>query len=156
MRLHLVRHAEANEGSEDSERSLSNQGLKTLEIVRNGIKKLQISVPRIVHSQKLRAKQTAEGLAETLKPGQGIQPIEGLNPMDDPQLAQTKVNQSSSDMMIVGHLPHLSHLASLLLCGDPEMEIIQFHNCTVACMEKPPGSDSWTLVWVLKPNLLNP
>ncbi len=53
--------------------------------------------------------------------------------------------------MLVGHLPHLRRLASLLLVGDPEREIIRFRNGAIVCLVQ--GDGHWLLQWVLTPEL---
>jgi phosphohistidine phosphatase len=53
--------------------------------------------------------------------------------------------------MFVWHLPHLSLLASALLRGDPESEIVQFKAGTIACLAWVDGG--FRLEWVLTPDL---
>jgi len=65
MKLYLVQHGLAVDESEDEQRPLSNQGRE--DIVRTGgvLSLFERPQPvRIVHSHKLRAKQSAEMFAE--------------------------------------------------------------------------------------------
>jgi phosphohistidine phosphatase len=110
-----------------------------------------LQIAEIRHSGKLRARQTAEILAEHLSPTRGLHEVEGLSPMDDPGEAQAEIEQSREPLMIVGHLPHLSRLASALLRGDPESEIIQFKAGAIACLAWVDGR--FRLEWVLTPDL---
>ena len=71
--------------------------------------------------------------------------------MDDPGEAQAEIEQAREPLMIVGHLPHLSLLASALLRGDPESEIVQFKAGTIACLAWVDGG--FRLEWVLTPDL---
>lgn len=55
--------------------------------------------------------------------------------------------------MLVGHLPHLSKLAGLLLAGDPERKVVGFRQGGVACMERDEAG-GWSVAWVVTPGLL--
>jgi phosphohistidine phosphatase len=54
--------------------------------------------------------------------------------------------------MLVGHLPHLSRLAALLLAGDPERETVAFRNAGVVCLEGQGGR--FAVRWILTPELV--
>jgi phosphohistidine phosphatase len=54
--------------------------------------------------------------------------------------------------MLVGHLPHLSRLASWLLIGDPGKEILRFRNGGIVCLARAGGR--WLLQWILAPELV--
>jgi phosphohistidine phosphatase len=49
-----------------------------------------------------------------------------LLPNDDPQEWASRLSEEKEDIMLVGQLPHLSKLASLLLAGSYEKDIIDF------------------------------
>ncbi len=53
--------------------------------------------------------------------------------------------------MLVGHLPHLSRLASLLLTADPAREIIAFRMGGMVCLSEWEGQ--WRLHWILTPEI---
>ena len=53
--------------------------------------------------------------------------------------------------MLVGHLPHMSRLASLLLLWDSGREVLDFKPGTVACLEKVGG---WRVKWMISPDTL--
>ncbi len=53
--------------------------------------------------------------------------------------------------MLVGHLPHLGRLASSLLVGEPEREIIRFRNSAIVCLVK--SESGWLLQWILTPEM---
>lgn len=109
---------------------------------------------QILHSGKLRARQTAEILAEQLRPAHGVDVMEGLDPQGDPRVAAERVAQADADLMLVGHLPHLGRLTSLLVAGSAEREIVAFRNAGVVCLEG--EGDRFAVVWVLTPELLAP
>ena len=73
--------------------------------------------------------------------------------MDDPAQMKQLIEQTERSLMIVGHLPHLSRLASLVILGDIETEIIRFKMGGVVCLSE---SDSkWFIDWVLMPELIH-
>jgi phosphohistidine phosphatase len=112
---------------------------------------LALQVAEIRHSGKLRARQTAEILADHLRPPHGIQEMGGLAPTDEPETAKVEVEAARAPLMLVGHLPHLSRLASLLLVGDAGRELIRFRNGAVVCFVR--TESGWALQWVLTPEL---
>jgi phosphohistidine phosphatase len=57
-------------------------------------------------------------------------------------------------VMLVGHPPHLSRLANLLLTGDPEGGILHFRMAGVVCLSNQPGK--WAVNWLVPPDLLSP
>ncbi|NIO83691.1 MAG: phosphohistidine phosphatase SixA, partial [Candidatus Aminicenantes bacterium] len=86
----------------------------------------EVRPSRIFHSGKTRAQQTARVLADYLKMGEGVAESDGLAPLDDPQIWVDRIADMREDIMLVGHLPHLSLLVSQLLSGDKDNSIIDF------------------------------
>lgn len=124
MLLYLVQHAEAKSKEENSERGLTEKGLQDIRKVASFVGGLNVRANEIFHSGKKRALQAAEVLAEHLKPEKGVSEKDGLAPMDDPQMWFERLSKLEEDVMLVGHLPHLSKLASLILTGDAEKNVI--------------------------------
>ncbi len=151
MRVYLTQHALAKEKSEDAGRPLSDQGREDVARVAGFLSLFEKPSPeRIVHSGKLRAEQTAAMFAE----GWGNLPVEkvaDLDPNADPSLWSRRLTSMRSDVMLVGHLPHLQRLAALLLCGDAEREVIRFRNAGVVCLER--NESGWSLCWQINPTL---
>jgi phosphohistidine phosphatase len=154
MRCYLVRHGEAKGDAEDPARPLSDRGREEVTRVARNVGALGPRIAEIRHSDKLRARQTAEIFAEFLSPTRGIREMEGLAPMDHPAKAQAAIEAAVEPVMLVGHLPHLSRLASALLLGDSEQEILQFTPGAIACLV----TDEWIfrVEWVLTPEIATP
>jgi phosphohistidine phosphatase len=76
-----------------------------------------VTVARIQHSGKKRARQTAELLAAILKPADGLQEVAGINPLDDVAAFASRVD-CSANTMLVGYLPFLERLTSSLIIGQ--------------------------------------
>ncbi len=154
MRLYLVQHGLARPESEDPERPLTPAGREEVVRVARAAAAAGVRPGQILHSGKLRARQTADILAEDLGPVEGVHAVEGLDPQGDPRVAAERVAQADADLMLVGHLPHLGRLASLLLAGSAEREIVAFRNAGVVCLEG--QADRFAVVWALTPELLAP
>ena len=152
MEIYLVQHGESKPESEDPERPLTEKGRADVEAVAHYVGSLEIKVTQIQHSGKLRAKQTAEIFAQHLAPPQGAIEQEGLGPLDNPYKAKQIALQAGRTIMIVGHLPHLSRLASLLISGDPDKEVVRFRMGGVVCLGE--NDSSWVLNWAFVPEIV--
>lgn len=152
MEIYLVQHGESKPESEDPERPLTDKGKAEVEAVACYIAERGVKVAQIFHSGKLRAKQTAELFARYLVPVQVVKEQKGLAPLDDPHEAKLIVEQAEKSLMLVGHLPHLSRLVSLLVLGDTEKEVVRFRMGGVVCLSR--KDDIWELNWVLPPELV--
>jgi len=153
MLLYLVRHAEAKKEEEDPLRPLSEKGLLDIKQISSHLSSLRIHVDRILHSGKLRAKQTAGVLSDNLKPSKGLTETNGLSPADDPAIIEGRLKTATESLMLVGHLPHLEKLASLLLCGDMYREVLSFRTAGVVCLERD-DTGTWSVRWMITPEAL--
>lgn len=151
LRHYLVRHGEAKTDMEDPARPLSNRGREEVQRVARHAAILGLEVSQIRHSSKLRARQTAEILAEHLTPRLGIRQIEGLAPGDAPDRVRAEMEAAGEPLMLVGHLPHLSRLVSALVLGDSEEEIIWPDTGAMVCLAK--TERGFRLLWVFTPEL---
>lgn len=151
MECYLVRHGDALSEAQDSRRPLTDRGRKSVErVVVAAPRKVQVSA--ILHSGKLRAQQTAEIIAGAIGPGVLVRESGGLLPDDDPMIARAEIEASKSPLMLVGHLPHLGRLASLLVRGDPERENISFSPAMILCLAR--QNSLWAVRWSLAPEAL--
>jgi phosphohistidine phosphatase len=157
MKLYLVQHGESKQETEDPVRPLTGAGRKSVEQVGRHLARTALFSGglAVCHSGKLRAKQTAEILASLL--GVSGPPLEvgGLAPNDPPEAALELVQRSNGDLMLVGHLPHLSRLASLLLVGTAEQTVVRFRMGGVVCLGRD-DAGAWALEWMLVPELAPP
>ena len=154
MNVYLVQHAQAVSEQEDPERPLSENGRSDIKKVTAYIAAAgNVTVNDIYHSGKTRAKQTAEVLAGKLIPVRTSKATDGLKPLDDPSVWAERLAQRIEDIMLVGHLPHLSKLASLLLIQDAEKEIVEFQMGGIVCLGMDdPGK--WLIRWMLIPDVV--
>lgn len=154
MLLYLVQHAEALSREEDPERALSEEGQKSVKRIAAFVAGLSTVRPTtIFHSGKTRARQTAETLGRSIDSCTSVQPTDGLEPMADPVDWTERLAPKYEDTMLVGHLPHLSRLAGLLLCGEQDKQMVDFQNAGIVCLQRDP-SGIWSLRWIVTPELL--
>jgi phosphohistidine phosphatase len=153
MKLYLVQHAKAAGKEVDPERSLTDEGREDTIRITNFIKDLGLSVDSLWHSGKKRAAQTAEFLSEAFHVANPIEAMDCLGPNDEVGTIELQVNAVEQDIIIVGHLPFLSKLASRLLSGDDKAEIIKFSNSGIVCLERD-EKNRWHLNWAIMPDLV--
>ena len=78
---------------------------------------------------------------------------DGLAPKDAVEPIQRELEQESSNVMIVGHLPFLGRLAALLLTGNADNDVVAFQFGCVVCLKRG-DSGRWKLEWMMVPKLL--
>ena len=61
-----------------------------------------------------------------MEPAEGVKQSDGLKPLDDPTIWANRLSTMDEDVMLVGHLPHLSRLVSDLITRDAEKRIVDF------------------------------
>jgi len=153
MFLYLVQHGEAKREEEDPSRSLSDKGVDDVKKVASYISGLDLTVEEVLHSGKLRARQTAEILSDYLKVTKGVSESVGLAPLDDPGLWAEKLKTKENSLVLVGHLPNLGWLSSLLLSGDKEKNIIAFKMGGIVCLKRD-DAKKWSLQWMITPEIV--
>jgi len=153
MKLYLVQHAKAASKEMDPERTLTEQGRRDIQKVAAFIRPLNLSVDCLWHSGKKRAAQTAEVLAEAIEAKEGTIARDGLGPNDNVTALRSELASTEQDIMIVGHLPFLSKLTSLLLTGSESANTVAFKNAGIVCLSRN-EENGWQVDWVLTPKLL--
>jgi len=153
MKLYLVQHAEAKQ--EDPDRPLSDKGQADIRKVAAYVAaNTSPQVSRIIHSGKTRARQTAEILAEVLSPFEGIGTSPDLAPLAAPSIWAGQLTDTESDMMLVGHLPHMSKLAALLITQNQAQTVVNFQMGGVVCLARDEAG-AWAVQWMVTPDIVN-
>ena len=125
MRLYLVHHGEAVPPGVDPQRPLSEGGSASVEQLAEKAA-MQGAKPAVVwHSGKLRARQTAEAFWRACNALADISAARGLQPADPPDRVAVELSSEASaddprDIMLVGHMPHIQRLLSLLVEGTSD------------------------------------
>ncbi len=153
MKLYLVQHAQAESKEVDPQRPLTEQGRSDIRKVAAFIKPLNLKVENLWHSGKKRAVQTAEVLAEIVAVMKEMVARDGLAPNDDVKAIKKKLEAARRDTMLVGHLPFMDKLASLLLTGSESAGTIAFKQAGIVCLEYS-DENRWQFNWMITPELL--
>lgn len=150
MFLFLVRHGSTVSDEIDPDRPLSELGRteahRTAEIL---AQEKRVNVDRIIHSGKTRARQTAEIIAETLQPSHGIMESDGLFPNDPPAVWGRRIQDIRDNVMLVGHLPFMPSLSSLLLADSSDFTYIEFQPATALGLKR--ENNRWKKLWQVIP-----
>jgi phosphohistidine phosphatase len=152
MALYLVQHGKCLNKSEDPEKGLSAQGKMETERIADVAKGYQVKVSRIVHSGKKRARETAEIMASVLSPTNGLEPRQGMNPLDDVHTFSDSL-ELARNIMLVGHLPFLERLIGLLVCNNPDQTVFKLQNSGILCLDRLPEVKNPVIRWALMPSI---
>ena len=148
--VYLVRHGDAVAAAENPARPLSRAGREAVEQIARLARERQVEVSAIYHSGILRAQETAEILAKHLKPRSGVKAISGLSRDDDPVVGKAELEAATAPIMLVGHLPYMNRLVSLLVRGDPEATVINLRPAAMVCCSN--VAAQWKIDWHLAPS----
>lgn len=153
MKLYVARHADSAGGPVDAERPLTDKGRQDVQRMAAFLGRSGCNVTRIIHSGRVRARDTAVLLAQVCGTGGVVEEAaDGLGPNDSPRGVAEAAAGWSDDIMIVSHQPFVSHLISLLCADDESAGIVDMPTGAVACLEK--YDDGWSLQWLATPALL--
>lgn len=155
MRVYLAQHGLAVPKEVNPERPLSEQGRRDLEQMAEFLDRAGIRVEQVFHSGKTRAEQTAVELAHFLSPAGQVLAQTGLGPKDPVEPFAEQIKVWTVDTLVVGHLPFLGRLVSLLLAEDADRTRIAFQPGSLVCLDQE-AEAGWALAWMIRPELLNP
>ena len=139
----------------DSERQLTPKGKRQLRQTAAAMKKMGLRFDLILSSPYLRAKQTAEIVAESLKLKKQLKFSDALAPDGSPKILIRQLNElkpAPENVLLVGHEPYLSRLISLLTTGGMDL-VMDFKKGGLCKLETEKLSHDRcaTLVWLLTP-----
>ena len=147
MKIFLVQHGQTVPEEIDPEKPLSPDGREEIEKIARFLAQRSFPLSFILHSQKLRTKQTAEIMGEALNPKATIKEFRDLGPHDALGPILKRIEGEDRDFMIVGHLPFLNRLVGELLVSDEKAELIHFEKGKTVCLMQSNGN--WVIDWVL-------
>ena len=144
--LYLLRHGIAvdpgSSGMPDDARPLTEKGIKRMRQIARGLRTLDLELEPIVTSPLVRAKETAEIVADAL----GIErPARDVERARRPALTPRRssagcVSRTEERLMLVGHNPTLSDLVSLLVVGARKPPICDLKKGGIAALSRRHGS----------------
>ena len=168
MHLYLLRHGIASDFvaglTRDADRPLTKEGWKKMRDEARGMQKLGLDFDLIFTSPYLRTRQTAQAVAEVYEfDADNIISIENLaagRPFAHPPYRNPEVFTDISayefdKALIVGHMPDLSEMTSLLLTGTTtaHFEFKKGSLCLIEVDALPPRQPG-VLRWMLTPKQL--
>lgn len=153
MDLFLIRHTHAEDTAPDDLRQLSKRGRQQARRLARFLRQSGGFTPEeIWHSPLVRAQETAALICLGTRLGVPLREVAGLRPDDDPRLIARRLAQESRSVALVGHEPHLSALASLLVAGAPEPARFAMKKGAALALEG--AGRHWIARWLVHPELL--
>jgi phosphohistidine phosphatase len=163
MKLLVVRHAVARERGEfaatglpDDFRPLTDAGRRRMRRAARGLHRLVPALDVLASSPLLRARQTAEILADRWA-GHEIAAVGELAPESQPDalVPWLRGHRPASTVAVVGHEPHLGFLVGWLLAGRHVsfLELKKGGACLLE-FDDPASAGGATLRWVMEPRHL--
>ena len=153
MKLYLAQHGEAKSKQQDPDRPLTDQGLADIIALSEFLLRRHVKVKRAIHSGKLRARQTTEQLARNIAPGIALEVSDVINPNDDPAVLASQIQGWHEDILIVGHLPFMAKLVSLLVTQQTDFDCVSYQPGTLVCLGQA-DNPHWSVEWMITPELL--
>lgn len=151
--LYLVRHADALDAEYDEIRPLSPHGRAQIAALAKFLGRTSAFVPdEIWHSPLVRARDTAHLLVQHLRLKTPLTEIPDLRPEDDPAATVRRLKKANRPLAIVGHEPHLSALATLLVVGRSDLPSFVVKKCSVLALE--PAGNHWMVRWFVSPDVI--
>ena len=151
--LYLIRHAHALDAEVDEVRPLSTRGEQQVRALAEFLRGKDVFRPEeFWHSSLVRAQQTATLLAQRLRLSAPLSLMPDLEPEADPRAVARRIKARSRPLAIVGHEPHLSALATLLVTGRAEPPSFLMKKCAALALDG--GGDFWAVRWHVSPELL--
>jgi phosphohistidine phosphatase len=164
MKICILRHGIAVDhgtpGYErDSERPLTPEGRRKIRLIARALGRLDINPGVILTSPLVRAHQTADIIATVLRLKDGLHICRHLASGGDAKLLIAEINKSYSrapSVMLVGHEPDLSELASLLISGKTDGAHLELKKGGLCVLETDAlrAGQCATLIWLAPPKLL--
>lgn len=153
MKLYLVQHGEAHSKTEDAERPLTKKGQRDVKALAKFLSLAAIKPDKIIHSGKLRAKQSAEILSNKIAPELTPESVGIINPDDDPKAFIWQDESWDHDTLVVGHMPFMSKLVSILVTETEAYKVVNFLPGSIVCVIRD-EHQKWQIEWMLRPELL--
>lgn len=150
--LYLVRHADAVDLADDAARPLSRHGRNQIETLTRALGPRRAVQPtEIWHSPLVRARETAQLLAQGLRSEAPLSVHAELVPDAEPQAVMTKLQQAKGAIALVAHEPLLSALASLLVAGAASPVVFAMPKAAIVALDY--GVRRYRVRWHVSPDL---
>ncbi len=139
----------------DADRPLTPKGRRQLRQIAGAMKNMDLRFNLVLSSPFLRARQTAEIVAQSLKLKKHLAFSDALMPDGDPKALIRQLNElkpASEHVLLVGHEPYLSQFIARLISGgpDPAIELKKRGVCKLETNSLRAGRCA-RLAWLLTP-----
>ena len=153
MHIYLVRHAHALDGDDDAARPLSKKGLAQIRAVGGQLRKAKaVDAKEVRHSHLVRSHETAVRLTKRLRLDAELRSVSAIKPDDEPGTIARRLENLREPIMLVGHEPHLSALATLLVLGKAAAPRFYFKKCSVLRLDR--DGEHWSVRWQVSPEVV--
>ncbi len=161
--LYILRHGIAVDpgtpGIPDDDRPLTPKGRRRIRRIARGLRRLDLSLDRIVTSPLPRAEATAVIAAEELGLEGRLETADVLRAGSEARAIRDWLRGRAEDrLMIVGHNPGLTDLITLLVLGEgagPRPQVCELKKGGIAALRPSAASaDRFELAWVTTPRLI--
>jgi len=164
MNLYILRHGIAVDhgtpGYEnDADRPLTPEGERKMSRIAKAMRALDFGLDLILTSPYVRARQTAERVAEVLKLEKKLELTDTLTPGGDSKALIELISRhpkAPENVLLVGHEPYLSGLVSLLVTGTEGFTVVMKKGglCKLRIDSLQHGRCAM-LAWLLTPKQMN-
>ena len=159
MKIHILRHAEAEETSpsgRDADRRLTDAGRKRMRLVAKAIAKMDPEYDAVLVSPLVRSRQTAEPVAAACGFRKALFETKSLLPNADPEEILAELGRLGvGNVLLVGHQPHFGRLPGRLAAGRRDAEIpMKKAGLAEVEIDGDPSIARAELKWLLSPRLL--
>ena len=148
MTHHLIRHAQASYDEDDRVRALSARGRVQVERL-CALLGPSFRPEEVWHSPLVRARETAELLVRGLGLGPVFRVRPELEPDSDPGPVAALLDAADRPILVVGHEPNLSVLASMMVRGSPPPGSLGFAKAGTMALRRGEGG-RWAAEWVVR------
>jgi phosphohistidine phosphatase len=159
LSLYLIRHGLAAERGDtypdDSKRPLTSQGIARVRKEGKALDALGVTIAHIITSPLVRAKQTAEALAESMKSHPDVSTSDALAPAGTPAgvIQELGRHARKGSIALVGHEPNIGELAARLIGARAPLEFKKGAICLIEFEVLPPKGTG-QLRWFVTPKML--
>ena len=152
MNLYLVRHG-ITLSTANAEQTLSEMGIQQTQKIGRFLKQSGVEIDEILHSEKWRAKQTAQIIGKIVAPDLTLTQSPGLKPDDPIEPVVHEIATFDRNVMLISHLPFLEKLLTTLILGTDTLCPVDFCGTCVVCLQG--TGHIWQIAWVISPQLVH-
>ena len=159
LELYIIRHGVAAERGEeypdDSKRPLTSSGISRLRKEAKALDAIGVAFDLILTSPLVRARQSADVFAETMKSKPTVANTDSLAPAGTPAAVMQELGRHmrKGRIALVGHEPNLGELAARLIGAKSPLEFKKGGVCRIDFEVVPPKGVGH-LQWFVTPRML--